>query len=180
MKVVVVALVTINVEVHEPEFLDRNLNVTIVTCISCLGCIGMNENHRRVLGAYLKDIEEKLQALQRNLDAGLRETGRVACAQTSDVNDTLRMKLENGISDMLRQIESMRLEYELEFSEPPSMRKLANTIFLDIDVTINELRPKSLENYGSLTQTDIDRLEPELDGLLRILDSLFSVVENMK
>ena len=136
----------------------------------------MNDNHKRVLSAYLDDMERKLRDVEGDLAIEPRRAPALAHNPRPDMNEQTRVSLLEGISGVLNEIESMRDEYGLK-AEERSARKHAVSVLVDIWVTINELRPKSLENYGSLTQADKQRLDSDIEKLLKILDTLFSTIK---
>lgn len=111
--------------------------------------------------------------MRESLNAGQRESVHILYSIKLDLDEKTRATILNGISSMLNEIESMKLEYGLE-AEEESLRRRANGAFTEIWVTINDLRPKSLQNYGSLTHEDKERLGPEVEKLLRLLGDLFS------
>lgn len=118
-------------------------------------------------------MEKRLRELRESLNAGQRESVHILYSIKLDLDEKTRATILNGISSMLNEIESMKLEYGLE-AEEESLRRRANGAFTEIWVTINDLRPKSLQNYGSLTHEDKERLGPEVEKLLRLLGDLFS------
>lgn len=151
---------------------DRNLNVTIVT--SNIEGWDMNDNHRRVLETYINNTEESLREIQDEI--GAQSDGTLLVHDLKpDISEKTRTRLLQGIADMLGAIKSMKREYALEAQEG-SLRKHVNNLLLDVEITVDELRASSLENYGPMTRADKDRLEPEIGNLLRILNGLFSVL----
>lgn len=151
---------------------DRNLNVTIVT--SNIEGWDMNDNHRRVLETYINNTEESLREIQDEI--GAQSDGTLLVHDLKpDISEKTRARLLQGIADMLGAIKSMKREYALEAQEG-SLRKHVNNLLLDVEITVDELRASSLENYGPMTRADKDRLEPEIGNLLRILNGLFSVL----
>ncbi len=151
---------------------DRNLNVTIVT--SNIEGWDTNDNHRRVLETYINNTEESLREIQDEI--GAQSDGTLLVHDLKpDISEKTRARLLQGIADMLGAIKSMKREYALEAQEG-SLRKHVNNLLLDVEITVDELRASSLENYGPMTRADKDRLEPEIGNLLRILNGLFSVL----
>jgi hypothetical protein len=130
----------------------------------------MNDNHTHVLGTYLHDIEMRLQEMRRGFTAESDELSRTMYLK-QDVDEETRARVLKGITKMLKEIESMKVEYGLQ-TEERSLRKYAHARISDIWVTISDLRPEHLENYGSLTQDDKDGLEPHLKKLLELQGGL--------
>lgn len=134
----------------------------------------MNDNHRRVLETYINNTEESLREIQDEI--GAQSDGTLLVHDLKpDISEKTRARLLQGIADMLGAIKSMKREYALEAQEG-SLRKHVNNLLLDVEITVDELRASSLENYGPMTRADKDRLEPEIGNLLRILNGLFSVL----
>ena len=133
----------------------------------------MNENHRRVLAIYLHYIERNLDNIRRELGQDASKFDPVLSKVNCDVNEHTKTELLRCSSSMLEEIKSIKDLYEFQ-PQNESSKKRINAALTEIWTTVNDLRSKRLENYGSLTVDDKEMLDSLVSKLLSILGDMYS------
>jgi hypothetical protein len=133
----------------------------------------MNENHKRVLVIYLHHIERNLENIRRELEQDASKFDPVLSEVNCNVNKHTKTELLCLSSSMLEEIRLMKDLYEFQ-PQSESSKKRINAALTEIGTPINDLRPKRLENYGSLTADDKEMLDSLVSKFLSILDHMNS------
>jgi len=110
----------------------------------------MNNNHKRVLRAYLGDIEVNLVNLWRDLQDPHSEPTHVFAEIERDLDAEARTMILDGISSILMDLRSIKDAYGLE-AQSDRLSKRAITTLVEIWTTLDDLSPKNLANYGPPT-----------------------------
>ena len=131
----------------------------------------MNENHRRVLTVYLCAIEKSISNIQRELNSSENGKCRVLCSIEDKVGEGTKAQLIDGSSKMLDEIDKIKRQYGLRAQTESSANRIKGQM-TEIWSTINDLRPKILENYGSLTEEDKKMFDSLVLTLLSVLDEM--------
>ena len=133
----------------------------------------MNENHKRVLAAYLRHVEKRVDGMKAELEDETAGAGAVLYTLKLNVKQDARTRLLRGASDMLDEIRLIKATCELE-PRTESSRSNVRALLMDMWETVNDLRPKTLEGYGPLTTGDREVLDSHVSRLLAILDGMLS------
>lgn len=120
----------------------------------------MNENHRRVLAAYLEHVEKNLDTIRTELRHEAKDDRHVLYTVRHDVNEDARAVILRDASSMLSEVRLMKGFYEFQQRDESSRRRVRAAL-LEIRDTLYDLRPKSLENYGSMNARDREALVPK-------------------
>ena len=131
----------------------------------------MNENHRRVLTVYLCAIEKSISNIQRELHSSENSQGHVLCSIDDNVGERTKAELISGSSKMLDEIDKIKRQHGLSAQTESSANRIKAQI-TEIWSTINDLRPKILENYGSLTEEDKKMFDSLVLTLLSVVDEM--------
>jgi hypothetical protein len=136
----------------------------------------MNENHKRVLAIYLHNIERNLEKIKRELGHDTSKSEPVLTIVNCDLNEYTKTELMHCSSIMLDEIRLINDQYEFQ-PQNESSKKRINGALTEIWTTINDLRPKNLENYGSLAAGDMEMLDTMVSRLLVILNEMYSSLD---
>ena len=131
----------------------------------------MNENHRRVLAVYLNEIERNIETIRRELQQGAKEGDSVTCVTKRDMTEDSKNAILDGVSMVLNQIRLMIRLYGLSPQNESSARNVRGAL-LGIRTTLYDLRPETLQGYGTLSQKDKETLGAYVAKMLEILDRM--------
>jgi uncharacterized protein YaiI (UPF0178 family) len=87
------------------------------------------------------------------------------------VRQDAKVAILRGVSKMLNEVRIMKGFYELQ-GQGESYRRRVQSALLEIRDTVYDVRPKSLENYGSISARDREALETHLSRLLALVDGM--------
>jgi hypothetical protein len=114
--------------------------------------------------------ETHLQAILNELGS---ETGNfILYSKVDDVDDETKMRIRTQVNMMFKQIREIKEIYELKSNEKRSLKRIILDHLLEIWDTIEELGPKGMQSYGSMSQSD-------QEGLTAIIEKLILQHENL-
>ncbi len=131
----------------------------------------MNENHKRVMEVYLYNVECFLEQIRREARANEMVSDQVLISSSYDIDERTRDDLLQGITSMLNEIRSIKQQYGLKPQSESSKRRIEAAL-TEIWITINDLRPGSLENYGPLEVEEKEEVDSMVARLLRTLEKM--------
>lgn len=131
----------------------------------------MNENHKRVMEVYLYNVECFLEQIRREARANEMVSDQVLISSSYDIDERTRDNLLQGITSMLNEIRSIKQQYGLKPQSESSKRRIEAAL-TEIWITINDLRPGSLENYGPLEVEEKEEVDSMVARLLRTLEKM--------
>jgi len=136
----------------------------------------MNENHERVLAIYLHNIERNLDKIGREFGHDGLTSDPVLSRVNCDISDDTRTELLRCSSIMCEEIGRIKDGYGFQ-PQNGSSKKRINAALTEIWTTINDLRPKRLENYGPLTEGDEEMLDSMILKLLVIVEEMSASID---
>lgn len=131
----------------------------------------MNENHKRVMEVYLYNVECFLEQIRREARANEMVSDQVLISSSYDIDERTRDDLLQGIASMLNEIRSIKQQYGLKPQSESSKRRIEAAL-TEIWITINDLRPGSLENYGPLEVEEKEEVDSMVARLLCTLEKM--------
>ncbi len=131
----------------------------------------MNENHKRVMEVYLYNVECFLEQIRREARANEMVSDQVLISSSYDIDERTRDDLLQGITSMLNEIRSIKQQYGLKPQSESSKRRIEAAL-TEIWITINDLRPGALENYGPLEVVEKEEVDSMVARLLRTLEKM--------
>lgn len=131
----------------------------------------MNENHKRVMEVYLYNVECFLEQIRREARANEMVSDQVLISSSYDIDERTRDDLLQGIASMLNEIRSIKQQYGLKPQSESSKRRIEAAL-TEIWITINDLRPGSLENYGPLEVEEREEVDSMVARLLCTLEKM--------
>lgn len=79
---------------------------------------------------------------------------------------------------MIGEIEVIREKFELgSQQESPRLKRRLHGRLIEIYNILYDLRPKSLEPYGKMTESDKEELGREIEKLAKSLDSMYEAIK---
>jgi hypothetical protein len=121
--------------------------------------------------------ETHLQAILTELDSETRNF--ILYSKIDDLDNEAKIRIRSHVNSMFKQIIGIKEIYELKSNEKRSLRRIILGHLLEIWDTIEDLGPKGMRSYGSLSQTDQDDLAAIIEKLVfqheKILKEVSSV-----
>ena len=121
--------------------------------------------------------ETHLQAILTELKS---ETGNfILYSKVDDIDTEAKMRIRTHANNMFKQIKYIKETYELKTNEKRSLRRTVLGHLLEIWDTIEELGPKRMRSYGSMSQADEDALTAIIEKLLLQHEKLLKEVSSV-
>ena len=121
--------------------------------------------------------ETHLQAILTELES---ETGDfILYSKVDDIDSETKMRIRTHARLMFNQIKDIKDICELKTSEKRSLRRIILGHLLEIWDTIEELGPKGMRSYGSISQDDKDILSAITEKLLLQHEKLLKEVSSV-
>lgn len=123
----------------------------------------MNENHKRALASSLRVVERYLRTIHEDLIQG-KDLDRTLYRKVNNIDGETRREILGIVTSMLDEIGQIKEKFSLKTKEEP-IRREVNSLFGDVWVILQELRPKGLDDYGKMPEIDKALLSPHVAAL---------------
>lgn len=132
----------------------------------------ISENHRNALAISLRLTEKRLRTMERDLEHGAKEKeGAILYRTINDIGDSAKRRMLSLISAMLVEIRQMKEDFGLK-TDVESTRSNFSASLGEIWVTLEELKPTKLEDYGHMSGREKALIEPRVLRLLELRNEL--------
>lgn len=131
----------------------------------------LGENHRRVLSAVLRGVENACRGIGDWLDRPSGELLRVE----DDLTPAQKERLREVIAHLREEIRRLRRELGLERSAQSRRRAILAMLSATI-VNLEDTDSTRLAGYGKLTNDTGARIDRELQGPITLLEQMVQVV----
>lgn len=133
----------------------------------------METSHKRALTFGFNIIERDLERIINDLeDAGDQPRFQ------GEIDSDDKAKILNAAKLMLKEIEIIRKKYGLEGrQESVRLKRRLHGRLIEIYNILYDLRPKSLEPYGKITESDKEELGREIEKLAKSLESMYEAIK---
>lgn len=134
----------------------------------------MEIGHIRALTIGLNIVEKELKKIITDLEEIGNNNNEKNDSPGKEIDTEVKAKILAAASSTLQEIWQVRQKFGLESSQEfRGWRRRLHGHLIEISNIVYDLRPKTLESYGKLTEEDKEALNTAVEELIRKVNSIY-------